>query len=75
MDEDRCRASEAGAGRVLSCIRSFVAQVSRRTKESLGVIRRRFAGKPHLLLKLLASNSLADWERRHRPYKMAGGLG
>ncbi len=75
MDEDRCRASEAGAGRVLSCIRSFVAQVSRRAKESLGVIRRRFAGKPHLLLKLLTSNSLADWERRHRPYKMAEGLG
>ena len=71
MNEDRCRASEEGIGRVLSCIRSLAAQVARRTKESLKVIRRRFAGKPHLLSRMLASNSLADWERRHRPYKMA----
>lgn len=71
MNEDRCRASESGIGRVMSCLRSLVAQVSRRTPESLGVIRRRFAGRPHLLLKLLTSSSLADWERQHSPYKMA----
>jgi hypothetical protein len=70
MDEDRCRASESGIGRVVSCIRGLVAQISRRTKESLGVIRRRFGNRQHLLVKLLSSTSLADWERRCRPYKM-----
>ena len=69
MDEDRCRASESGIGRVVSCIRGLVAQISRRTKESLGVIRRRFGGRRHLLMKLLSSTTLADWERRCRPYK------
>ena len=69
MDEDRCRASEAGIGRVVSCIRGLVALVSRRTKESLAVIRRRFAGKPHLLMKLLASTTLAGWEQCCTPYK------
>ena len=69
MDEDRCRASETGIGRVVSCIRGLVAMVSRRTKESLAVIRRRFAGKPHLLMKLLASTTLAGWEQRCSPYK------
>lgn len=71
MNEDRCRASEAGIGRVISCIRGFVAQISRRTSESLGVIRCRFARKPHLLIKLLASTSLADWEKCCTPYKTA----
>lgn len=71
MDEDRCRASETGIGRVISCIRGLVALVARRTKESLAVIRRRFAGKPHLLLKLLDSNTLASWEQRCTPYKTA----
>lgn len=69
MDEDRCRASEAGIGRTLSCIRGLVAQISRRTKDSLGVCRCRFALKPHLLLKMLESPSLAEWERRCTPYK------
>ena len=69
MDEDRCRASETGIGRVISCIRGLVALISRRTKESLAVIRRRFAGKPHLLIKLLASPTLASWEKRCCPYK------
>ena len=69
MDEDRCRASEAGIGRTLSCIRGLVAQISRRTKEPLGVIRCRFARKPHLLLKMLESPSLAECERRCTPYK------
>ena len=71
MDEDRCRASESGIGRVVSCIRGLVGQISRRTKESLGVIRRRFGNRQHLLMKLLSSTSLADWEHRCRPYKMA----
>lgn len=69
MDEDRCRASESGIGRVVSCVRGVVAQISRRTKESLGVIRCRFARKPHLLIKLLASTSVADWEKRCTPYR------
>lgn len=69
MDEDRCRASESGIGRVISCIRGLVAQLSRRTKESLGVLRCRFARKPHLLINLLFSPSIADWEKRCTPYK------
>jgi predicted transposase YbfD/YdcC len=71
MDEDRCRASESGIGRVLACIRGLVAQLSRRTKESLGVIRCRFGARRHLLMKLLMSTSLTDWERACRPYKPA----
>ena len=71
MDEDRCRASESGIGRVVSCIRGFLAQLSRRTKESLGVIRCRFARKPQLLIKMLRSPGLADWERRCTPYRRA----
>ena len=71
MDEDRCRASESGIGRTISCIRGLVAQLSRRTKESLGVIRCRFARRPQLLIKLLFSPSLAHWEQRYHPYKMS----
>lgn len=71
MDEDRCRASESGIGRVVACLRGFLAQLSRRTKESLGVLKCRFARKPHLLIKLLSSPNLADWERRCTPYKRA----
>jgi hypothetical protein len=69
MEEDRCRASESGIGRIISCIRGLVAQMSRRTKESLGVIRCRFSRKPHLLINLLFSPTLAHWEQRYRPYK------
>jgi len=68
MDEDRCRASESGIGRTVSCIRGLVAQISRRTKESLGTIQVRFGRKPQLLIKLLSSPSLADWEQRCVPY-------
>jgi len=71
MDEDRCRASEEGIGRVVSCVRGLVAQVSRRTNESLAVIRRRFACRPHLLVNLLRSTDLAAWERCCTPYKTA----
>lgn len=69
MDEDRCRASAAGIGRTLAYIRGFVAQISRRTTESLGVIRCRFARQPHVLIKLLSTPSLLDWERCSHPYK------
>lgn len=71
MDEDRCRASEAGIGRIVACVRGLVAQIARRTKEPLNVIRCRFARKPQLLLNLLASTSLAAWEKRGAPYQMA----
>jgi hypothetical protein len=71
MDEDRCRASQSGIGRILACLRGLLAQLSRRTKESLGVIRCRFARRAELLVKLLASRSLADWERCCTPYSRA----
>jgi hypothetical protein len=71
LDEDRCRASEAGIGRVISCIRGLVTQVSRRTAESMRKISRRLANRQHLLLKLLSSTHLADWERCCAPYKPA----
>lgn len=70
MNEDRCRASELGIGRVMSCIRGLVAQLSRRTKESLRVIRCRFARKPHLLIKMLLSPTLTHWEQCCNPYKL-----
>lgn len=70
MGEDRCRASARGIGRVMSCIRSIVAQIACRTKESMSVIRRRFAGKPHLLIKLLNTVNLTEWEQSCTPYKL-----
>ena len=69
MNEDRCRASERGIGRVMSYIRSLVTLVAGRTTESLSVIRRRFSGKTHLLVNLLFANSLDQWEQKHKPYK------
>lgn len=69
MDEDRCRASEAGIGRVFACIRGLFAELSRRAKESLDVLCCRFGRKPQLLIKMLTSASLADWEKRCIPYK------
>jgi len=71
MNEDRCRASESGIGRIVACIRGLAAALSRRTKVSLGVIRCRFARKPHLLIRLLSSVSVADWEESCTPYKRA----
>lgn len=70
MNEDRCRASGSGTGRIFSCIRGLVAQVSRRSKESLGVIRCRFARKPQLLTQMLSSYSIAHWEKLSQPYKL-----
>ena len=69
MNEDRCRASARGIGRVMSCIRSLVTLVAGRTIESLSVIRRRFSRKTHLLVNLLFTNSLDQWEQKHKPYK------
>lgn len=71
MDEDRCRASEKGIGRVMSCIRSLVALVAGRTRESLSVIQRRFSNKTHLALALFSSHSLGEWECVRKPYKLA----
>ncbi len=71
MDEDRCRASARGSGRVMCCIRSIVALVLGRAKESLSVVQRRFAGKAHLALALFACGSLDEWESRYQPYRLA----
>jgi len=71
MDEDRCRASQKGIGRVMCCVRSLAALVLGRAKESLSVVRRRFSGKPHIILSLLFSNSLDAWEQSRRPYTLA----
>jgi len=71
MDEDRCRASERGIGRVMCCIRSIAALVLGRAKESLSVVQRRFSRKTHLILALLRCNSLQEWERSYRPYRLA----
>jgi predicted transposase YbfD/YdcC len=71
MDEDRNRASEHGIGRVMCCIRSITATVLGRAKDSLSVIQRRFARKTHLVLALLASFSIAQWEHARQPYKLA----
>jgi len=70
MDEDRCRASERGMGRVLCCLRSLTAVVLGRAKESLSVIRRRFSRKTHLILSLLKANTLHEWEATRKPYKL-----
>lgn len=69
MDEDRNRASARGIGRVMCCIRSFAALIWDRAKESAGVVRRRLGCKPHMLIALLESSTLAAWERRVQPYK------
>jgi len=71
LDEDRCRASERGAGRTLALFRSIIVQISRRTSESLGVICQRFAGKPHWVLSILRAPSLVEWENKAKPYKLA----
>ncbi len=71
MDEDRCRASECGIGRVMCCIRSITALVLGRAKESLSVIQRRFSRKTHLVIQLLSCRNLHEWEQRYKPYKLA----
>ncbi len=71
MDEDRCRASAQKTGRVMCCLRSIAALVLGRAGESLSVVQRRFSRKIHLILGLLACSSLAEWERRYKPYKLA----
>ena len=71
MDEDRCRSSAHKTGRVMCCLRSIVALVLGRAKESLSVVQRRFSKKTHLILGLLSCSSLDEWERRYKPYKLA----
>lgn len=71
MDEDRCRASERGIGRVMCCIRSIAALVLGRAKESLSVVQRRFSRRTHQILSLLYCRSLEEWERTRKPYKLA----
>jgi predicted transposase YbfD/YdcC len=71
MDEDRNRAAEAGSGRVMCAIRSISAMLGTRMKESFKRVRRRFAGSPQLVLALLSSTSVGEWEESRRPYKTA----
>jgi predicted transposase YbfD/YdcC len=71
MDEDRCRASAGRTARVMCCLRSIAALILDRAKESLAVVQRRLSRKPHLLLGLLASGSVEQWENKHKPYKTA----
>ena len=71
MNEDRCRALEAGIGRVISCLRSVVAKIIGRAKESIGVLEQRFSREAHLVPALLLSAGLQAWERSRRPYSLA----
>lgn len=71
MDEDRCRASERGIGRVMCCLRSLTALVLGRAKESLSVVQRRFSRRTHLILALLSSHNLTEWETSRKPYSLA----
>lgn len=71
MDEDRNRASERGIGRIMCCLRSLTALLLGRAKESLSVVQRRFSRKTHLILGLLGSTSIDQWEASRKPYKLA----
>jgi predicted transposase YbfD/YdcC len=71
MDEDRNRAARNGVGRIMCCIRSLAALVLGRATESFSVVQRRLSCKPHLLLRLLFSNSLTHWESTAKAYKLA----
>ena len=71
MDEDRNCAAEAGIGRIMCAIRSICAMMGTRMKEPFNVVRLRLARKPHLLLALLSSISIGEWERSRKPYRAA----
>jgi len=71
MDEDRCRASGHGYGRIMCCIRSLAAIVLGKARETLSVVQRRFSAKPHLLLRLLHCRSVHEWQEACRPYRLA----
>ena len=71
MNEDRNRASVRGIGQVMCCLRSISALVLGRAKESTRVLKRRFSRKTHLILGLISCGSLAEWERRYKPYELA----
>lgn len=70
MDEDRCRAAASKTGRVMCCLRSISAMVFNRAAESLSVVQRRLSRKTHLLLGLFSCNSLTEWEKKFKPYKL-----
>ena len=71
MDEDRNRASASKSGRTMCYLRSIAALVFNRSKESLSVIQRRISKHTHLLIRLLLSGSLNEWEQHSKPYKLA----
>ena len=71
MDEDRNRASEKNSGRTMCYLRSIAALIFNRSKESLSVIQRRVSKHTHLLIRLLSSKSLNEWERQSKPYNLA----
>ena len=71
MDEDRNRASASKSGRTMCYLRSIAALIFNRSKESLSVIQRRISKHTHLLVRLLSSTSLNEWERHSKPYKLA----
>lgn len=70
MDEDRNRAAGCGYGRLVCALRSIAAGIFGRAKEDLKVIYRRLSAKPGLLVKLIFSPSLNDWEKNCRPYSL-----
>ena len=70
MDEDRNRAVGRGYGRIVCALRSVIAGIFGRAREDLKVIYRRLSAKPGLLVKLLFSSSLNDWEKRYSPYSL-----
>lgn len=69
MNEDRCRASEKGIGRVMCCLRSTVALLLGRAVGSLKVVQRRLASNAHLLIRLIKSTSPNNWLNSCRPYQ------
>lgn len=68
MDEDRKRTSGKGYGRVMCCIRSVVALVLGRARESFSVVQRRLSSKVHMLLGLLSCRNVQHWEQLCEPY-------
>lgn len=74
MNEDRNRASAAGYGRIMCCLRSIASAIVDRTRDSTKVLQRRLAANMKALLGLLSCRSLAEWERRHKPYRLREGV-
>ena len=70
FDEDRNRASRKGIAQPMCFLRSIAALMLGKSSETLAVIQRRLTSKPHLLLKMLLSNSAASWIKQHQPFKV-----